>query len=108
MDIIPKIRIPKFAKFRKGEDVVSTLTEEDLWKLFNIYISDDANLAQVISESGPLGGSASNRVRRYERVLDYESKSVIGMQQLKRLIELCWSMYDWDPLIKQGCDTRAL
>lgn len=93
---------------RNRENPIADITESELWDLFRLYVSQDEDLAKLV-ESSPLGGSVGNRVRGYHRILEYDvSTSHIGMAQLKRLVDLCWQMYDYDPLIKQGIDTRAL
>ena len=84
-------------------------SESELWEMFKIYISEDDDLKEAFSASGPLGGSVGSRVSRYRKVYDYDvGQNHLSFGQLRRVIDLCWEMYDHDPLIKQGVDTRSL
>ena len=100
--------IDKVLRRNKPSAVEEPLSEAEMWDLFRLYVSDDKDLAKLV-EHTPLGGSVGSRVRGYHRILEYDtSTSHIGMAQLRKLVDLCWQMYDYDPLIKQGVDTRSL
>ena len=109
MQIVPEFIRNRFNRTAPGLDV-NSLSEQDMWNLFNIYISDDQHLAKLVEESGGSGaGTVGTRLNRYQQLLSYDvSKNNISSGQLKRLIDLCWQMYDYDPLIRQGVDSRAL
>ena len=103
MGLIPNISW----KRRPAENLAVSLSEGELWQLFNMYISDDRALAEAYRASG--SGNVGSRLDGYHRLLNFDtSHNQIGMAQMKRLIDVCWQMYDYDPLIKQGVDTRAL
>ena len=95
---------------RTRENLSDNISEREMWDLFSIYISDDKSLAEAFTKGGgSLGGNVGTRLQGYHRLLNYDvSNNGMGMTQLRRLIDVCWQMYDYDPLIKQGVDTRAL
>lgn len=109
MNIMPKI-FKRFVEPRSTqENLAFSLSEKDLWNLFNMYISDDDFQAALQESGGSLGGNVASRLKGYHRLLSYDvTSSQLGMEQIKRLIDVCWQMYDYDPLIKQGIDSRAL
>ena len=100
--------LPKFLRRDDAANAVATLTEDEMWGLFWTYIAGE-NFNDVLKEHGPLEGSVGSKLGRYRKLLDYDANhNQLGVAQLRRLVDTCWSMYDYDPLIRQGVDSRAL
>ena len=90
------------------ESPTGTLTEDTLWKMF-VEAMEDGSLSEALSSGGPLGSNVQNRLSNYKKLGDHEVNSgYLAISRLRRYIELGWSLYDFDPILRQGIDSRAL
>ena len=96
----------KSVKEDGGSDAM--YTEAVLWDMFRQSV-EDGSLVEALHSGGPLGANAHNRLDNYKKIGDRDSASgYLSMSKLRRYIELGWSLYDFDPILCQGVNSRSL